>query len=52
MSFETPDSREAEISEDEQRAIRASNRRVLIVIGLVVAGFAIPALVRIATHLL
>ena len=39
-------------TEEEDRKIRASNRRTILIIGLIIAAFAVPALFRIGTYLL
>ena len=37
---------------EEQRKARASNRRTIVVLGLVVAVFAVPALYQIGRYLI
>lgn len=38
--------------EDDERSIRASNRRTIVAIGLIVAIFSAPALYRLGRYLL
>ena len=39
-------------TEEEERKIRASNRRTIVVFGLIVAAFSGPALYRIGRYLI